>query len=68
MNRKIQQKIDLGLSVIEALMQKNNISSIQLTLDDLAEICDCTRGALVRIEAKAKQKMMKRISPEWVRL
>ncbi len=49
------QKIDLGLAVATAVLQKHPGASIRL--NDLADICGCTRQSILNIERAALKKL-----------
>jgi len=55
--RKRKQSIDIGLDVIAFHMKLGET----LTLDDIAEICECSPSNIERIERKALRKIRKYI-------
>lgn len=70
MNQHSQQSIDvdIGLAVLEVVAKNLGLRQIQLSANDIAEVCGCSRQLISNTENRAKQKVSQKISPEWVQL
>ncbi len=51
--RNANINIDIGLSVLCAVSRRDET----LSLDDIAEVCSCSRNAIFEIEKRAMQKL-----------
>ena len=57
------QHIDIGLDVLCRLAKENQT----LTLMDIAEVCDCSKSEIARIEKKALKKLRHRMAKgDWL--
>ncbi len=52
---KATQSIDLGLAVLSTIVRQNPRASF--TLADIADVCECSRTAILNIERAALKKL-----------
>lgn len=56
MNFSRKPSIDLGLAVMRAVTP----GDVRFTLDEIADVCGCTKGGVFMIQQRALQKLRKR--------
>lgn len=56
--RSANINIDIGLSVLCAVSQRGDV----LTIDDIADVCECSRNSIILLEKKALKKLKKKLN------